>query len=188
MSASLATSVSLRLLAGAALVVGSLGVVPDGQASAIAVDPGRASERHPVGAAGRSAAGVLDGFRIRYAPCGIGSPTDFEYEWEDVVFHSRVWETGPDAEGATKVDLMAKTIRGASLTDLSALRTFLTEYHEQPANWDLKSVRVGPYRGYSTGHQVFYFISPGVGAEVTIDGSRFSRAELFRTALGFRPE
>lgn len=188
MSPSLTTSVPLRLLACGALVVAGFSTVPAARASAADIGPGLAAEQARGEVAGRSAAGELDGFRIRYTPCGIGSPSDFEYEWEDVVFRSRVWETGPDEQGATKVDLMVKTIRGASLTDLAALRRFLTEYHEQPEDWALQAVRIGPYLGYSAGNQVFYFVRPGVGAEVTIDRSRFSQAELLRTARGFSPE
>src|SRR5687768_16081466 len=72
---------------------------------------------------------TLDGFVIDHLPNGLGTPTDFQYEWEEVIFHSRVRETGPDPEGATKVDLTVKTIHGEGLIDLETLRTFLTEYH-----------------------------------------------------------
>ncbi|WP_328991836.1 hypothetical protein OG394_36490 [Kribbella sp. NBC_01245] len=131
----------------------------------------------------------LDGFAITHLPAGLGSPSDFEYEWEDVSFHSRVWETGPDPEGATKVDLTVKTVRGAGITDLEALRTFLTEYHEKdPADWKLTAVQVGPYSGYTVDNQVFWFLSPGLAAEVSIDRDRFTEDDLLQTAAGFRPE
>jgi hypothetical protein len=132
---------------------------------------------------------TLDGFVIDHLPGGLGTPSDFEYEWEDVVFHSRVWETGPDPEGATKVDLTVKTIRGEKLIDLETLRTFLTEYHEKdPDSWELTHVAVGGYGGYRTADQVFYFISPGLAAEVSIDRTRFIEDDLLTTAMGFHPE
>lgn len=132
---------------------------------------------------------TLDGFVIDHVPGGIGTPSDFEYEWEDVVFHSRVWETGPDPEGATKVDLTVKTIRGEKLIDLETLRTYLTEYHEQdPDSWELTPLDVGGYGGYRTDDQVFYFISPGLAAEVSIDRTRFGEDDLLTTAMGFHPE
>lgn len=131
----------------------------------------------------------MDGFVIDHLPGGLGSPSDFEYEWEEVSFHSRVWETGPDPEGATKVDLTVKTIRGEKLIDLETLREFLIEYHEKdPDEWQLTAVQVGGYGGYAADDQVFYFISPGVAAEVSIDRSRFSAEDLLATAEGFHPE
>jgi hypothetical protein len=131
----------------------------------------------------------LDGFAIDHLPGGIGTPSDFEYEWEDIVFHSRVWETGPDPEGATKVDLTVKTIRGDKVIDLETLRTFLTQYHEQdPETWELTAVDVAGYGGYRADDQVFFFISPGIAAEVSIDRTRFSQDDLLTTAMGFHPE
>jgi hypothetical protein len=90
---------------------------------------------------------------------------------------------------ATTVDLTVKTMRGERLTDLAALRTFLTEYHEKdPDQWQLTAVQVGAYSGYGTDDQLFFFVSPGVAAEVTIDRSRFSETDLTKTARGFHPE
>jgi len=132
---------------------------------------------------------TLDGFVIDHLPGGIGSPSDFEFEWEDVVFHSRVWETGPDPEGATKVDLTVKTIRGEKVIDLETLRTFLTGYHEKdPETWELTAVDVAGYGGYRADDQVFFFIEPGIAAEVSIDRERFSEDDLLTTAMGFHPE
>jgi hypothetical protein len=134
-------------------------------------------------------AGTLDGFVIENLPDGIGTPSDFEYEWEDVSFHSRVWETGPDPEGAFKVDLTVKTLRGAKLTDLEALKTFLIEYEERnPDDWRLTPVKVGGYDGLFADDEVFYFIAPGVAAEVSADPVRFSDADVLDTAAGFHPE
>ncbi|WP_238164125.1 hypothetical protein [Kribbella pittospori] len=131
----------------------------------------------------------MDGFVIENLPDGLGTPSDFEYEWEDVRFHSRVWETGPDPEGAYRVDLTAKTLRGEKLTDLEALKTFLIEYEEKdPNSWELRAIKVGEYDGLAAGDEVFYFVSPGVAAEVSIDNDRFTEDDLLSTATGFHPE
>ncbi|MFK4090054.1 hypothetical protein ACI2LF_38445 [Kribbella sp. NPDC020789] len=132
---------------------------------------------------------TVDGFVIEHLPAGIGTPSDFEYEWEDVVFHSRVWETGPDPEGAFKVDLTVKTLRGAKLTDLEALKAFLAEYEEKdPAGWELRPVKIGPYDGLAAADEVFYFVSPGLAGQVSLDRERFSDDDLTSTAVGFHPE
>ncbi|MFI7063296.1 hypothetical protein ACIBL3_20095 [Kribbella sp. NPDC050124] len=135
-------------------------------------------------------ADILDGFVIEHLPAGIGTPTDFEYEWEDISFHSRVWETGPDPEGAYKVDLTVKTLRGEKLTDLEALKAFLAEYEEKdPETWELRPVKVGEYDGLiADGDEVFYLVAPGVAAEVSLDRGRFSEQDLLDTATGFHPE
>jgi hypothetical protein len=79
----------------------------------------------------------LDGFSIGSLPAGLGPQvSDFEYEWEDVRFTSRVWETGPDDDGAYRVDLHIAVLRGEVLTDAEAMHAFLAEYHERdPAVW-----------------------------------------------------
>ncbi|GAA1546667.1 hypothetical protein [Kribbella lupini] len=130
---------------------------------------------------------TLDGFTITHVPAGVGTASDFEYEWEDVTFHSRVWET--TTGDATAVDLTVKTIRGDRIADVESLREFLTEYHEKdPATWELTPQRIGSYGGYVTDGQVFYFVEPGLAAELTIDRSRFPQEELLATAEGFHPE
>jgi hypothetical protein len=187
MSRSLTTTAGRRVLAGTVVGIAALTAVSITPASAVRID----TEHSQHVAATPAEAGVttLDGFVISSTPRGIGSPTDFEYEWEEVRFHSRVWETGPDAEGATRVDLAVDTLRGEGLSDLEAMRTFVTEYLEKdPAEWKLTPVKIGEYDGYAADDRVFYLVSPGVAAEVTIDRSRFSKKDLMRTARGFHPE
>ena len=180
--------VSRCIVAGSAIGLAMLAALVATPASAVGIDAEHSSGQHPTPPSTEQKACTVDGFVIDHLPDGIGSPSDFEYEWEDVRFHSRVWETGPDPEGATRVDLTVKTVRGEKLIDLEALREFLTEYHEKdPDEWELTAVQVGGYGGYATDDQIFYFLSPGIAAEVTIDRSRFS-AEDTATAEGFHPE
>ncbi len=170
-----------RLLAASTLLAAGFVVTPAAVAAPLPEPP-------PVTDCWRTAS-MLDGFVVGHVPRGLGSlRTDFSYEWEEVVFHSRVWETGPDAEGHYRVDLTVKTLRGGGLASLQAVREFLTAYYEHdPEQWPLQRVKVGRYDGYRAGDQVFWFVSPGVAAAVTLDLDRFSPSELTATARGFRP-
>ena len=176
-----------RIVIGSAVVLASLGAWTTTSAAASGVEPRSGYAAAPPSTEQRAC--TLDGFVIEHLPDGIGTPTDFEYEWEDVSFHSRVWETGPDPEGAYKVDLTVKTLRGEKLTDLEALKAFLTEYEEEdPETWELRPVKAGEYDGLLGDDEVFYFVSPGVAAEVSLDRGRFSEQDLLDTATGFHPE
>ncbi|MDX6279217.1 MAG: hypothetical protein QOH03_288 [Kribbellaceae bacterium] len=178
-----------RIVIGGAITATALGTLLPTATAATPVAPASPSGQHRTVPSTQQRACILDGFAIDHLPGGIGTPSDFEYEWEDVVFHSRVWETGPDPEGATKVDLTVKTIRGEKVIDLESLRTFLAEYHEQdPATWELTAIDVAGYGGYRADDQVFFFISPGIAAEVSIDRTRFTEDDLLTTAMGFHPE
>ncbi|MEU4604456.1 hypothetical protein AB0F43_15855 [Kribbella sp. NPDC023972] len=176
-----------RIVIGSAVVLASLGVWTTTSAAASVAEPRPGYLVAPPSTEQRAC--TLDGFVIEHLPDGIGTPTDFEYEWEDISFHSRVWETGPDPEGAYKVDLTVKTLRGEKLTDLEALKAFLAEYEEKdPETWDLHAVKVGEYDGLLADHEVFYFIAPGLAAEVSLDRERFAEQDLLATAAGFHPE
>ena len=175
-----------RIVTASAVVVAAVGLSTTIPASATGFTPSSTyAATHP---STEQRAGTLDGFVIENLPDGLGTPSDFEYEWEDVSFHSRVWETGPDPEGAFKVDLTVKTLRGERLTDLEAVKDFLVEYEEnEPGDWQLEPVKVGGYDALFAGNEVFYFIEPGVAAEVTIDHERFTDEDVLDTAAGFHP-
>ena len=180
--------VARRIVIGSAAAAAVAGLMAT-PASAGSLDPQSSSGWHRTLPSTQQRTCTLDGFVIDHLPAGIGTPSDFEYEWEDVSFHSRVWETGPDPEGATKVDLTVKTIRGEKLIDLESLREFLTVYHEKdPDTWELTAKDIGGYGGYVAEDQAFYFISPGVAAEVSLDRTRFSSDDLLSTGAGFHPE
>ncbi|WP_051425502.1 hypothetical protein [Jiangella gansuensis] len=130
----------------------------------------------------------LDGFRIRWLPPGLGPlVSDFEYEWDDVGFASRVWETGPDEDGAYGVDLQVTVMRSATLTDTAALHAFLTEYHERdPGDWTPEPFQHPDGPGFRTGTELFWLAEPGVAVRVHGDGQRFSSDDLTRTACDVR--
>jgi hypothetical protein len=173
------TTVHRRLLVGVVIIASLYAVTP--AASAVSL-------HHPV-VATRATAIPLDGFVITHVPGGVGPlESEFAYEWEDVAFHSRVWETGPDPEGANRVDLTVETMRGTSLRDLEAVRTYLTDYLEKdPQEWALRRVKVGRHDGYRDDSRIFWLVSRGVAASAVIDRDRFSDTELRRTARGFVP-
>jgi hypothetical protein len=130
----------------------------------------------------------LDGFSIGSLPAGLGPQvSDFEYEWEDVSFTSRVWETGPDDDGAYRVDLHIAVLRGEVLTDAEAMHAFLAEYHERdPAVWARDQFRHADGSGFRTASEAFWLAKPGVAVQVYLDRERFSEATLVRIARGVR--
>jgi hypothetical protein len=131
----------------------------------------------------------LDGFVIDWVPRGVGPlVTDFAYEWEDVAHHSRVWETGPDTDGAYRVDLTVTVLRGERLHDIEAVRDYLADYLERdPERWRLRTFRHLGRPGYHNDVEAFWSAEPGVAVRVRIDGERFTEGQLMRTARSIRP-
>lgn len=122
----------------------------------------------------------LDGFTVAHVPAGVGDPSDFEYEWEDVAFNSRVWEsTTPDG---SQVDLKVAVMRGGAFTDADALRAFLAGYHEQdPVTWARDPFTAGTRPGFRTDDRAFVLHEPGVALEVSLDRTRFGDTDLVET-------
>lgn len=131
---------------------------------------------------------IVDGFQIDHLPAGIGDlVTDFAYEWEEVAFKSRVWETGPDEHGAYRVDLTIKVLRGERLTGLAALRDYLVEYYEyDPADWELTEYDHNGDPGYLAADEAFWLVEPGVAVSVRI-ADHLTEADLLQTADSIRP-
>ena len=150
----------------------------------ISPEPARA------GSGQAAATETLDGFTLTHLPEGLGPlVSDFDYEWDDVSFRTRVWERGPDPAGGYRVDLRAAVLRGDRLTDPDALRGFLAEYLERdPQQWELQRYDRDNYHGYADAGRVFFLVHPGVAVQVaTEDGSGVSRQELLATADGIEP-
>lgn len=141
--------------------------------------------------AGPAATGnPLDGFSFGYLPEGLGPMvSDFDYEWGEVSFRTRVWERGPDAEGNHHVDLRAAVLRGDRLTGPEALRAFLAEYLERdPRHWAVQPYERDAYRGYTEPGRVFFLARPGVAVQVAADeGGMVGPDELIATADGIEP-
>lgn len=182
----------LGLAASTALPVATVSAVP-AAASATAAEAG-ASRAHegsscrPVVLPAR-AGGTVDGFGIRWLPPGAGaSVSDFEYEWDDVSFTSRVWESGSDDAGWS-VDLQVIVLRGTSLTDAGAMHAFLAGYHERdPQTWAQHRFDHRGRPGFRTEAAVFWLAKPGVAVWVGLDRDRFDDRALVRTACGVTEE
>lgn len=129
----------------------------------------------------------LDGFRLGHVPSGLGeSVSDFAYEWGGVAFASRVWERGPDADGAYSVDLMVSVLRGDRLRTGGDLLDFMTIYLEEDSpEWRPIVVRGRP--GWIGANRVFFLAEPGVAVSILLDAERFAWWELLRIAYGVCP-
>ncbi|HEX2300316.1 MAG TPA: hypothetical protein VHH34_17685, partial [Pseudonocardiaceae bacterium] len=122
------------------------------------IGPGTAAAGPDPDAGPAATENTLDGFSFGYLPQQRGPlVSDFDYEWGEVSFRTRVWERGPDAEGNHHVDLRAAVLRGDRLTDPEALHDFLAEYLERdPQHWALQRYERGGYRGYTGPGRVFF--------------------------------
>lgn len=135
------------------------------------------------------AGGPVDGFGIRWLPPRVGaSVSDFEYEWDDVSFTSRVWESGSDDAGWS-VDLQVIVLRGKSLSDAEAMHAFLAGYHERdPQTWARQRFDHRGRPGFRTEAAVFWLAKPEVVVWVGLDRDRFDDRALVRTACGVTEE
>ena len=148
-----------------AVVLGYLGLVSAPAAASVAQPP-------------------LGGVALRYLPRGLGSSTDFEYQFERVSFASRVWESGSATTG-WRVDLDIVVMNGVRLSSPQALHDWFIRYEQRPpAEAHYLPVRVRGQRGWACRDQVFWLVRPGVAVSVLIDRTRWSRRALFRTARG----
>lgn len=154
---------------------------------ASATEPGGGSACRAV-VARQHAHPSLDGMAIGSLPAGLGAlVSDFAYEWGDVSFRSRAWESGPDVQGAYRVDLKITVLRGPTLHDASAVRSFLAWYLERdPDTWARAGFRHWDGPGYQAEDEMFWLAEPGVAVLVKLDQERFSQAALQRTACGVR--
>ena len=125
---------------------------------------------------------AVDGLAVTYLPEGLGAPSDFEFEWGDVRFVQRVWESLVE-EGVWRVDLQVQAMRGAGLRDRESLREFLIEYHEKDDDWATE-----PFgdNGYVGENEVFLLLEPGLAAEVRDPFGRQGIDEVKAVARGIR--
>lgn len=130
--------------------------------------------------------GTVSGFAITHVPAITGeSVSDFQSEWEDVTFETRVWERQtPDGHQA---DLRVAVLRGDALTDLPSLKEFLTEYDERET-WDLQEFSKDGTPGLTTGTEAFWLDSPGVALTVRITENPLTTDDLMDVVQGIRTE
>jgi len=149
---------------------------------AITVAAGAVAVMPAAPAAGARSTQVLDGVQLRYLPAGLGGSTDFDYEYEDVSFVARVWESGSDDAGWS-VDLDVDVMRGDRLRSPRALHDWFIAYEDRPADEvSYHRVRIHGRLGWATRDEVFWLVRPGLAIAMTLDAHRWSHATLMRTA------
>lgn len=127
--------------------------------------------------------GWLDGFRIGWVPPAAGGlVTDFESEWEEVGFRTRVWESGPSADGGYRVDLQVVIMRSPTFTDPAAVRSFLINWLERDPDWATLSYQHPDGAGFGDDDEVFWLVEPGVAVRVSGNPESVDERELRRTA------
>jgi hypothetical protein len=137
-------------------------------------------------AASASSEPPIGGAVLRHLPPGLGTSTDFSYEFARVSFAARVWESGSDADG-WRVDLDVVVMYGGRLRTPRALHHWFIRYEQRPpSEARYRPVRMDGRRGWACRDQVFWLVRPGAAVSVRLDRSRWSRRELFRTARGVR--
>lgn len=135
--------------------------------------------------------GPLDGFTIGHLPAQVeaqASTLDSDYEWEDVAFTARFWEQAKEG-GGFQVVMQVLVLRGEKLTDLAAVREFLTHYHERdPDTWNLRDFDNNGTEGLYGETEAFWTPGPGVAVEVRDASGLLGEEELLATARGIGSE
>jgi hypothetical protein len=128
----------------------------------------------------------IGGIRFDYLPGGLGQASDFTYEYDDVTFTARVWES-PDAGGGSRVDADLEVLSGARLANGSALHDWFVAYQARPpAEAHDVPVRVHSRPGWLARDQLFWLVRPGLAVSVTVDGTRWSTSEVMRIGWSAR--
>jgi len=170
----------LSLLAGLALLggVALLGALA-GPASAV---PAPGPSPSPSLSLSPASLGIsIGGVRFEYLPSGLGQASDFNYEYDEVAFTARVWES-PAPSGGWRVDADIEVLSGARLTSGAALHDWFIDYQERPpAEAHYVPVLVHGRPGWLARDQLFWLVRPGLAVSVRIDGTRWSTSEVVRT-------
>jgi hypothetical protein len=132
-----------------------------------------------------SPAAVVDHVAFGYLPPGLGTSSDFAYDFERVDFVARVWESRIP-EG-WRVDLDLVVMRGARLSSPRALHNWFIRYDVRDPEPVYRRVRVHGHRGWLADDQVFWLIRPGLAVSATLDGARWARHEVRRIAQKAAP-
>jgi len=124
---------------------------------------------------------TFGGVQFGYLPDGLGQASDFNYEYDDVTFVARVWESSvPDG---WRVDADLDVMTGARLTTGAALHDWFIAYEDRPpAEARYLPVRVHGHPGWLSRDQLFWLVRPGLAVSVQLDASRWNAAEVVRTA------
>jgi hypothetical protein len=133
-----------------------------------------------------ASATTVGGMDIGYLPAGLGTPSDFQYEFDSVRFASRVWESGDDTNG-WHVDLDVVVMRGSRLRTPSALHRWFIAYQRRPVELaHYRRVTVNAATGWACRDQVFWLLRPGLAMSVMVDRTRWNEPTVLRIARSVR--
>lgn len=151
---------------------------------AMLVGPARAEAGPGTGRAGPGTS--FGDIRFGYLPDGLGRASDFNYEYDDVVFASRVWES-PDPGGGWRVDADLEVLSSARLASGAALHDWFIAYQARPpAEARYVPVRVHGGPGWLAHDQLFWLVHAGLAVSVIVDGARWSTSEVLRVGWSAR--
>lgn len=130
---------------------------------------------------------MIDGFAFTDLPASLGERvSEHHYTFDGVEFRNLVWESR--GQSGYRVDLNAHVLRGERLTDLPALREYLTGYLERdPDGWSLTTTEVGGHPAFAGDRDVFWLVEPGVGIWLSTQPGRLEPADLLAVAAGTVP-
>jgi hypothetical protein len=129
---------------------------------------------------------TVGGLHLGYLPRGLGAPSDFGYEFQQVTFAARVWESGNDTTG-WRVDLDVMVMRGARLRTAAALHRWFVAYQRRPRDVaKYRPMRIHGHPGWACRDQAFWLLRPGLAMSVMVDRSRWARDTVLRIARSVR--
>jgi hypothetical protein len=132
------------------------------------------------GACPPAPATVVDHIAFGHLPDRLGGASDFTYHFAHVDFVARVWESRT-ADG-WQVDLDIDVMRGARLSSGRALHDWFIRYEQRDPTPRYHRVRVHGSPGWLCRDQLFWLIRPGLAVSAQLDGTRWPRKEVVRTA------
>ncbi|GAB2467385.1 hypothetical protein GCM10027265_15860 [Jatrophihabitans fulvus] len=133
----------------------------------------------------------VGGMVVEHLPRGLGTSSDGEYEYDDVTFASRTWESRRWYAGSGwgwQVDANIVVLRGEKLTTPQALQDWYVEYEDRPEGEAVyRPTVVRGHPGYRCADKVVWLVRPGLAVTVYLDTHRWSQRELGRTARSVHP-
>src|SRR5262249_14601682 len=122
---------------------------------------------------------VVDGIEFDYLPDGLGRPSDFQYDYADVKFVSRVWESRTQA--GWSVDLDVVVMRGAHMRTKTGFRHWFVSYEDRSPAPTYIPFGVHKHYGWLAKDQLFWLIRPGLAVSVQFDHSRWPGYDVVQT-------
>jgi hypothetical protein len=129
---------------------------------------------------------VIGAMSFGYLPAGLGAATDFSYDYDEVDFAARVWESRSPT-GGWRVDLDLDVMIGPRLSSGRALHDWFIDYEQRDPTPRYRRVSVHGRPGWLCRDQIFWLVRPGLAVSAQLDAGRWPRGELRRLARAARP-